>query len=142
MIPKIEIKSSDSFDYRPISLTSCVGKSAHRLVKKRLYNLKMDKIIIEPRVRWSLKNNEFTGLCGYHKDEISDYRFNSWLNLVEVKDALEDNRIHTCKEARLVIGIGKIDETDNITKTYGWCSSVGIAFDFDAKVHGFDSHWG
>ena len=24
----------------------------------------------------------------------------------------------------------------------GWCSSDGRAFDFDARVHGFDSHWG
>ena len=38
MIPKTEIKSSDPSDYRPISLTSCVGKLAERVVKKRLYN--------------------------------------------------------------------------------------------------------
>ena len=27
-------------------------------------------------------------------------------------------------------------------KFYGWCSSVVRVFDFDARVHGFDSHWG
>ena len=37
MIPKTESKSSSPADYRPISLTSCVGKLAERVVKARLY---------------------------------------------------------------------------------------------------------
>ena len=37
MIPKKENKSSSPADYRPISLTSCVGKLAERIIKNRLY---------------------------------------------------------------------------------------------------------
>ncbi len=47
MIPKKDHKSSDSSDYRPISLTSCVGKLAERLIKSRLYPfLEKNKIIL------------------------------------------------------------------------------------------------
>jgi len=38
MIPKIIEKSKDPADYRPISLTSCLGKFAERMFKTRLYN--------------------------------------------------------------------------------------------------------
>ena len=38
MIPKKDIKSSNYADYRPISLLSCVGKLAERVIKNRLYN--------------------------------------------------------------------------------------------------------
>ena len=37
MIPKKELNSSDHLDYRPISLLSCIGKVAERLVRNRLY---------------------------------------------------------------------------------------------------------
>ena len=37
MIPKKTLKSKDPGDYRPISLTSCLGKACERLVKTRLY---------------------------------------------------------------------------------------------------------
>ena len=37
MIPKKEQKSSDHLNYRPISLLSCIGKLAERLVRNRLY---------------------------------------------------------------------------------------------------------
>ena len=38
MIPKHDGKSKDPEKYRPISLTSCLGKLVERLIKKRLYN--------------------------------------------------------------------------------------------------------
>lgn len=48
MIPKKDHKSSDPSDYRPISLTSCVGKLAERLIKSRLYPfLEKNKIIVD-----------------------------------------------------------------------------------------------
>jgi hypothetical protein len=48
MIPKKQIKSQDPNDYRPISLTSCIGKLAERLVKTRLYKeLENMKIIVD-----------------------------------------------------------------------------------------------
>ena len=37
MIPKKDVKTSDPSEYRPISLTSCLGKLAERLIKSRLY---------------------------------------------------------------------------------------------------------
>lgn len=37
MIPKKTLRSLDPNDYRPISITSCLGKLAERLVKQRLY---------------------------------------------------------------------------------------------------------
>ena len=39
MIPKKDGMSKDPEKYRPISLTSCLGKLAERLIKKRLYGL-------------------------------------------------------------------------------------------------------
>ena len=39
MIPKKESGSSDPSDYRPISLLSCIGKLAERIIKNRLYSL-------------------------------------------------------------------------------------------------------
>jgi len=39
MIPKSEVKSNDPEKYRPISLTSCLGKLTERLIKSRLYKL-------------------------------------------------------------------------------------------------------
>ena len=39
MIPKKQVKSKNPADYRPISLTSCLGKLAERLVKNRLYKI-------------------------------------------------------------------------------------------------------
>ncbi len=38
MIPKTAGKSKEPSDYRPISMTSCVGKLAERLIKARLYS--------------------------------------------------------------------------------------------------------
>ena len=38
MIPKKEANSSDPADYRPISLLSCIGKLAERVIKNRLYS--------------------------------------------------------------------------------------------------------
>ena len=37
MIPKKESNSSNHADYRPISLLSCIGKLAERIIKNRLY---------------------------------------------------------------------------------------------------------
>jgi hypothetical protein len=46
MIPKKEGYSSDPNKYRPISLTSCIGKLAERIIKKRLVNfLETNRII-------------------------------------------------------------------------------------------------
>ena len=39
MIPKKDGMSKDPEKYRPISLTSCLGKLIERLVRARLYNL-------------------------------------------------------------------------------------------------------
>jgi len=48
MIPKKDIKSTNHADYRPISLLSCVGKVAERVVKNRLYAfLENNKLIIQ-----------------------------------------------------------------------------------------------
>ena len=46
MIPKKENKSSSPSDYRPISLTSCVGKLVERIVKARLYSFLEGKNLI------------------------------------------------------------------------------------------------
>ena len=46
MIPKKENKSSSPADYRPISLTSCVGKLAERIIKNRLYSFLESKNLI------------------------------------------------------------------------------------------------
>ena len=46
MIPK-KIKTSNPGDYRPISLISCLGKIAERLIRNRLYNfLESNNIIV------------------------------------------------------------------------------------------------
>ena len=48
MIPKKDHKSSDPADYRPISLTSCVGKLTERLIKSRLYPfLEKNNLIVD-----------------------------------------------------------------------------------------------
>ena len=48
MIPKTDIKSDDPNNYRPISLTSCLGKLAERLIKMRLNQfLDKNRLIIE-----------------------------------------------------------------------------------------------
>ena len=48
MIPKKENNSNSPSDYRPISLTSCVGKLTERVVKARLYNfLEGKKLIVK-----------------------------------------------------------------------------------------------
>ena len=46
MIPKKDLKSSNYADYRPISLLSCVGKLAERVIKNRLYNFLEGKNLI------------------------------------------------------------------------------------------------
>ena len=46
MIPKKDIQSNNYADYRPISLLSCVGKLAERVVKNRLYNFLEGKNLI------------------------------------------------------------------------------------------------
>ena len=46
MIPKKENKSSLPADYRPISLTSCIGKVVERVVKNRLYRFLESKNLI------------------------------------------------------------------------------------------------
>ena len=46
MIPKNEFKSKNPNDYRPISLTSCLGKFAERLIKSRLYKTLEEKNIL------------------------------------------------------------------------------------------------
>ena len=46
MIPKKDSKSKDPGDYRPISMTSCLGKMCERLVKKRLYKVLEQKNIL------------------------------------------------------------------------------------------------
>ena len=46
MIPKKETKSSLPADYRPISLTSCIGKVVERVVKNRLYRFLESKNLI------------------------------------------------------------------------------------------------
>ena len=37
MIPKKDKKSDDPYEYRPISLTNCLGKLVERLIKHRTY---------------------------------------------------------------------------------------------------------
>ena len=37
MIPKKESNSNNLTEYRPISLLSCIGKLAERIIKNRLY---------------------------------------------------------------------------------------------------------
>ena len=46
MIPKKGYKSKDPADYRPISITSCLGKLAERLIRNRLYSILEDKKIL------------------------------------------------------------------------------------------------
>lgn len=46
MIPKKSLRSHDPNDYRPISLTSCLGKLAERLIKQRLYKELEDKNVL------------------------------------------------------------------------------------------------
>jgi len=38
MIPKKESNSNNPTEYRPISLLSCIGKLAERIIKNRLYS--------------------------------------------------------------------------------------------------------
>ena len=46
MIPKKESNSSNPTDYRPISLLSCIGKLAERIIKNRLYSfLESNKLL-------------------------------------------------------------------------------------------------
>ncbi len=49
MIPKKESFSNSPADYRPISLTSCVGKLTERVVKERLYKYLEEKNLIVPQ---------------------------------------------------------------------------------------------
>ena len=52
MIPKKDIKSSNYADYRPISLLSCVGKLAERVIKNRLYNFFEGTMIVQEHSRY------------------------------------------------------------------------------------------
>ena len=46
MIPKKESNSSNPSEYRPISLLSCIGKLAERIIKNRLYSfLQSNKLL-------------------------------------------------------------------------------------------------
>ncbi len=48
MIPKTIGKSKDPGDYRPISLTSCLGKFAERMIKTRLYSyLEVNNLLVK-----------------------------------------------------------------------------------------------
>lgn len=83
--------------------------------KPSFYSLKMDEIVIDERVRWNPKNNEIIGTCWQHKNEVISYSFNSWLNLKEIKQALDKGAIHTCKEA-LVVTLCKLNTENIITR--------------------------
>ena len=59
MIPKKESNSSNYADYRPISLLSCIGKLAERIIKNRLYSfLESNKLLVNSQS--GFRNNRST----------------------------------------------------------------------------------
>ena len=56
-IHKKDSKSKDPGDYRPISMTGCLGKMCERLMKKRLYKVLKGKIILVKR-QCGFRNNK------------------------------------------------------------------------------------
>ena len=46
MIPKKDLRSSNPMDYRPISLTSCIGKVVERVLRDRLYKILEERGVI------------------------------------------------------------------------------------------------
>ena len=57
------------------------------------YSIKADEIATEARVRYNSKNNEIVGTCAPCKDKVDSYVSNSWLNIKEIKDALDSGRL-------------------------------------------------
>ena len=58
------------------------------LATKHLISLKMDELVIVPRIKWSSETNEIVGTCFNHKDHFDDYLFNNHMVLEDMKAAL------------------------------------------------------
>ena len=60
MIPKKEFNSTNPAEYRPISLLSCIGKLAERIIKNRLYGfLESNKLL--SHAQSGFRNSRGTG---------------------------------------------------------------------------------
>ncbi len=54
----------------------------------------------------------FVGTCHNHKQNVTTYKFNNFLNLEEIKHALEKGEIHKCSEC-LVLSLLKINDINS-----------------------------
>ena len=76
MITKKENKSSSPSDYRPISLTSCVGKLVERIVKARLYSfLEGKNLIVKEQSGFRNKRGTADNLISHSGKKSSWYIF-------------------------------------------------------------------
>ena len=64
------------------------------------------------RVRWSPSTNEFVGTYDQHKNKITSYKFEVFLNLEEIKSGFEKGEIHKCSEC-LVISLMKFEDPNS-----------------------------
>jgi hypothetical protein len=75
MIPKKVAKSNNPKDYRPISMTSCLGKLAERLLRTRLYDyLNKNNLLIDKQS--GFKNHKQTKDNFFHLIQKTTESFN------------------------------------------------------------------
>ena len=83
---------------------SVIEDNINEFLKNRsgFFSLKMDEIAINPELRYCNEDNEFKGSCHNHKNKIDNYKFNNWIDLNIIKDALVSQEIHLAKECLIV----------------------------------------
>jgi hypothetical protein len=59
------------------------------LKEKHFLSIKMDELVIVPRIKWCCHTNEIVGTCFNHRDGLEDYKLESYLNLDDMKEALD-----------------------------------------------------
>ena len=106
---------------RSISIKISLDCSIEELVESNIktfyqsrrgeYCIKMDEIAIVPKCRYHHETNELIGTCYNHKTNQTSYKLNSILDIEEIDENINSNKIHYAKEC-LVIGISSMGTSE------------------------------